>query len=71
MAQQGRNESQTRMEIINSQLARAGWSKNRCKFIEEFLLQNAEPHHEVHRILAAALQELARMSAWHAELQSL
>lgn len=31
----------------------------------------SEPHHEVHLTLAAALQELARMSAWHTELQSL
>lgn len=38
-----RNEAQTRTEIINSQLAYAGWSRNRRTVVEEFLLKTAEP----------------------------
>ncbi|ALU87247.1 type III restriction protein res subunit Type I site-specific deoxyribonuclease [Herbaspirillum rubrisubalbicans M1] len=38
-----RNEAQTRTEIIDSQLARAGWSKNRRTLLEEYLLTAAEP----------------------------
>lgn len=37
-----RNEALTRTEIIDSQLAHAGWSRNRRTLIEEFLLQTAE-----------------------------
>lgn len=37
-----RNEEQTRVEIIDSQLAHAGWSRNRRTLVEEFLLQAAE-----------------------------
>lgn len=37
-----RNEARTRSEIIDSQLARAGWSKNRRTLIEEFHLKAAE-----------------------------
>lgn len=38
-----RNETQTRIELIDSQLARAGWSRNRRNLANEFLLQTAEP----------------------------
>lgn len=38
-----RNETQTRIELIDSQLARAGWSRNRRNLVNEFLLQTAEP----------------------------
>lgn len=38
-----RNEAQTRTEIIDSQLAHAGWSRNRRTLVEEFLLKTAEP----------------------------
>ena len=31
-------------------------------------LAASEPHHEVHRILATALQEPSRLAAWHSEL---
>nr|WP_312972147.1 hypothetical protein [Pseudomonas sp.] len=31
-------------------------------------LAASEPHHEVHRALAAALQEPSRLAAWHSEL---
>jgi type I restriction enzyme R subunit len=37
-----RNEAQTRTELIDSQLAHAGWSHNRRSLIEEFLLKTAE-----------------------------
>jgi len=35
-----RNEAQTRIEIIDSQLSHAGWSRNRRTFLEEFLLRS-------------------------------
>jgi type I restriction enzyme R subunit len=38
-----RNEARTRSEIIDSQLAHAGWSRNRRTLVEEFLLKTAEP----------------------------
>lgn len=38
-----RNEASTRTELIDTQLARAGWSHNRRTLIEEFLLKVAEP----------------------------
>lgn len=38
-----RNEASTRTELIDTQLARAGWSRNRRTLIEEFLLQATEP----------------------------
>ena len=38
-----RNEASTRTDLIDTQLARAGWSRNRRKLIEEFLLKAAEP----------------------------
>jgi type I restriction enzyme R subunit len=38
-----RNESLTRTELIDIQLARAGWSKNRRTLVEEVLLQTADP----------------------------
>lgn len=38
-----RNEASTRTELIDTQLARAGWSKNRRTLIEEFLLKATEP----------------------------
>lgn len=33
-------------------------------------LTASEPHHEVHQVLAAALQEPSRIAAWHIELAS-
>ena len=39
----GPNEAQTRTEIIDSQLAHAGWSRNRRTLVEEFLLKIGEP----------------------------
>lgn len=42
MTSSNRNEAQTRTEIIDSQLAYAGWSRNRRTLVEEFLLQIAE-----------------------------
>jgi type I restriction enzyme R subunit len=38
-----RNEASTRTELIDTQLARAGWSRNRRTLIEEFLLKTGEP----------------------------
>ncbi|MCW6032433.1 DEAD/DEAH box helicase family protein [Pantoea sp. JK] len=38
-----RDEAQTRTEIIDSQLARSGWSRSRRTLIEEFLLKTVEP----------------------------
>ena len=38
-----RDEAQTRTEIIDSQLAHAGWSRNRRTLVEEFLLKTGEP----------------------------
>lgn len=43
MTQSDRNEAQTRTGLIDSQLAHAGWSRNRRTLIEEFLLRAAEP----------------------------
>lgn len=43
MTPSGRNESSTRTELIDTQLARTGWSRNRRTLIEEFLLKAAEP----------------------------
>lgn len=43
MTASGRNEASTRTELIDTQLARAGWSRNRRTLIEEFLLKAAEP----------------------------
>lgn len=43
MTPSGHNEVQTRRELIDSQLARAGWSRNRRTLLEEFLLKAAEP----------------------------
>ncbi len=37
------NEASTRTDLIDTQLARAGWSRNRRTLIEEFLLKAAEP----------------------------
>jgi type I restriction enzyme, R subunit len=37
-----RNEASTRTELIDTQLARAGWSKSRRTLVEEVLLQAAE-----------------------------
>lgn len=37
----GRNEAKTRTEIIDSQLAHAGWSQSRRTLVEEFLLKEA------------------------------
>lgn len=37
-----RDEAQTRTEIIDSQLAHAGWSRSRRTLIEEFLLKTTE-----------------------------
>lgn len=38
-----RNEAQTRTEVIDSQLGRAGWSQSRRSLVEEFLIEAAEP----------------------------
>ena len=38
-----RNEAQTRTEVIDAQLAHAGWSRNRRTLLEEFLLKTGEP----------------------------
>lgn len=38
-----RSEAATRIELIDSQLAHAGWSKNRLTLVEEFILKAAEP----------------------------
>ncbi len=38
-----RNEASTRTDLIDTQLARAGWSRNRRTLIEEFLLKVTEP----------------------------
>jgi type I restriction enzyme R subunit len=38
-----RNEASTRTDLIDTQLARAGWSSNRRTLIEEFLLKATEP----------------------------
>lgn len=38
-----RNEAQTRTEVIDSQLAHAGWTHSRRTLLEEFLLRTAEP----------------------------
>ena len=38
-----RNEATTRTELIDTQLARAGWSKNRRTLLEEFVLKTTEP----------------------------
>lgn len=43
MSDLNRNEFLTRTELIDSQLARAGWSKSRRTLIEEVLLQTANP----------------------------
>lgn len=37
------NEAQNRVDIIDSQLAHAGWSRGRRTLVEEYLLQTAEP----------------------------
>ncbi|WP_263056737.1 type I restriction endonuclease subunit R [Pantoea agglomerans] len=37
------NEAQTRAQVIDSQLAHAGWSQSRRTLVEEFLLRTAEP----------------------------
>lgn len=45
-----RNESQTRQDIINHQLAKAGWGRNNCPFIEEYLIRVSEDEEDyVHR----------------------
>lgn len=38
-----RNEASTRTDLIDTQLARAGWSRNRRTLVEEFLLKATEP----------------------------
>lgn len=43
MIPSGGNEASTRLELVDTQLARAGWSRNRRTLIEEFLLKTAEP----------------------------
>lgn len=37
------NEASTRLNLIDAQLAHAGWSKGRKSLLEEFLLQTGEP----------------------------
>jgi len=43
MTTPSRNEAQTRAQVIDSQLAHAGWSQSRRTLVEEFLLKTAEP----------------------------
>ncbi len=43
MTNPSRNEAHTRAQVIDSQLAHAGWSKGRRTLVEEFLLKTAEP----------------------------
>ncbi|QXI58517.1 DEAD/DEAH box helicase family protein [Pseudomonas sp. OE 28.3] len=43
MTNPSRNEAQTRAQVIDSQLAHAGWSVSRRTLVEEFLLKTAEP----------------------------
>lgn len=38
-----RNEARTRTEITDSQLAHAGWSRNRRTLVEEFVFKTTEP----------------------------
>jgi len=38
-----KSEAHTRSELIDTQLAHAGWSKNRRSLVEEFLLKVSEP----------------------------
>ena len=42
MTNPSRNEAQTRAQVIDSQLAHAGWSLSRRTLVEEFLLKTAE-----------------------------
>ena len=37
------DELETRAKLIDQQLSRAGWSKNKRNLIEEFVLKAAEP----------------------------
>lgn len=43
MTHQPENEASTRTRLIDVQLARAGWSKNRRAFVEEYSLEAAAP----------------------------
>lgn len=43
------NETSTRTELIDTQLARAGWSKNRKMLLEKVLMQIAHPDSAYHR----------------------
>ncbi|WP_288439099.1 type I restriction endonuclease subunit R [uncultured Pseudomonas sp.] len=43
MTTPSRNEAQTRAQVIDSQLAHAGWSQSQRTLVEEFLLKTAEP----------------------------
>lgn len=43
MSSKNLNESSTRSELIDTQLARAGWSKSRRMLIEEVLLKTLDP----------------------------
>jgi type I restriction enzyme R subunit len=43
MVQQSENEATTRTQLIDVQLARSGWSKNRRALVEEYALQAATP----------------------------
>lgn len=43
MVQQSENEATTRTQLIDVQLARSGWSKNRRALVEEYALQAAAP----------------------------
>lgn len=43
MTQQLENEATTRTRLIDVQLARSGWSKNRRALVEEYVLQAAAP----------------------------
>lgn len=43
MTTSSRSEAKTRAQVIDSQLAHAGWSQSRRTLVEEFLLKTAEP----------------------------
>lgn len=48
MTSQPRKESATRSELIDSQLAHAGWSNSRINLVEEFFLKASEPEVNYH-----------------------
>jgi type I restriction enzyme R subunit len=47
MTASGRDEAQTRIELIDTQLARAGWSGSRRTLVEEFLVKQTDPRIDI------------------------